>query len=58
MEKLNICWRPIGNQIKSCKKYGKLNVLRRPIGKQIKSCKKYGKSKCLEETYWKAKKEL
>ena len=58
MEKLNIWRRPIGKQIKSCKKYGKLNVWRRPIGKQIKSCKNYGKIKCLEETYWKANKEL
>ena len=36
----------------------KLNIWRRPIGKQIKSCKNYGKIKCLEETYWKANKEL
>ena len=36
----------------------KLNVWRRPIGKQIKTCKKYGKIKCLEETYWKANKDL
>ena len=35
-----------------------LNVWRRTIEKQIKSCKKYGKIKCLEETYWRANKEL
>ena len=36
----------------------KVNVWRRLVGKQIKSCKHFGKSKCLEETYWKANKEL
>ena len=36
----------------------KLNVWRRPIGKQIKTCKKYGKIKYLEETNWKANKEM
>ena len=36
----------------------KLNVWRRPIGEQIKSCKNYGKIKYLEETYWKANKEM
>ena len=58
MEKLHVWRRPIGKQIKSCKNYEKVNVWRRPIGKQIKSCKNYGKIKCLEETYWKANKEL
>ena len=58
MEKLNIWRRPIGRQIKRCKIMEKVNVWRRPIGKQIKSCKKYGKITCLEETYWKANKEL
>ena len=41
MEKFNVWRRPIGKQIKSCKKYGKLKVWRRPNGKQIKSSKKY-----------------
>ena len=36
----------------------KVNVWRRSIGKQIKICKKYGKSNYLEETYWKANKEM
>ena len=58
MEKLNIWRRPIGKQIKSCKKYGKLKVWRRPNGKQIKSSKKYGKKYIFEETCRKANKEL
>ena len=58
MEKLNIWRRPIGKQIKSCKKYRKLKVWRRPNGKQIKSSKKYGKKYIFEETCWKANKEL
>ena len=36
----------------------KSTYLRRPVGKQIKSCKHFGKSKCLEETYWRASKDM
>ena len=36
----------------------KVTIWRRPIGKQIKRCKNYGKIQCLEETYWKANKEM
>ena len=58
MEKVNVWRRPIGEQIKSCKNYGKSKCWRRPIGKQIKRCKKYGRIIYLEETYWKGNKEL